>query len=124
MTQTQMAKRAFRYLSFVAYKTNLVNAQLRFKVHEGKIGPPVLTLVDWNVSGPGCTCPNLREIITRRINSLIRLRHGFGDLVVCFGKLKLDAITFSPRYFADEFEEFGDLLDPDWNPDDDDEPNS
>lgn len=117
MTPTRMAKRLFRYLSFIAYKTNLVNAQLRFKVHEGKIGPPVLTLIDWNVAGPACTCPNLKEIITRRINELIRLRHGFGELFVYFGKLKLDAVVACPRYFPNEFEKFGDLLEPGPDPD-------
>jgi hypothetical protein len=113
MNPRRKAERLFRYLSFVAYKTGLVNAQLKFIVHQGKFGRPILTLKDWKVNGPACTCPNLKEIITQRLNELVQLRHGYGELLVFFRHLKLDAIIVSSRFLPGESDQFGDQLDPD-----------
>lgn len=108
MDSTHMAERSVGYLDEFAVTHSVRHAEFRFKVHQGNIGPPVRTHYKCD-DVPLLTCSSLLEM-QRKMNELVRLKHGFGELTVWFGNKKLKAIVVASRFLRDETEAFGSQL--------------
>lgn len=96
------AERLLRYLNFLARKNGLVNALLRIKVNSGHMGKPEFAFKEIAMDR-FCPCPKFEDTVRDRVERLLKLKHGFGEVLVLFKKSKLEAIVLSLRYLRHEW---------------------